>query len=93
MYIIYKKQTYASQSAASEAAKSLKTNNSLYICDAGVSPTKILFTLNNIPDGNCFGYQLNGSWYPAYLIHMNILRTRNKNIYDANNHYLIVDKI
>lgn len=95
IYVIYKSAGLAtsSQTVAENEAKTLKTGKTLYICDTSNSSTKVLFALNDIPDGNCFGYQLDGQWYPAYLIHMNVLKSRNKNIYDNENHYLIVDKI
>lgn len=37
--------------------------------------------------------QINNKYYIVIFVYLNILKSRNKNIYDENNHYLIVDEI
>lgn len=94
-YIIYKKQGYSTEAEARNKAIELKTNSSLYLCDTGIPRPNVLLTLNDVPNGNCFATQVEGDnlYYPSYLVHLNILKTRDKNIYDSDNHYLINRKM
>lgn len=61
---------------------------------------KVLLSFNEIPDdlteltlNNCTSYEEGNNYYPAYFLYLNILKTRNKNIYDADNHYIINRKM
>lgn len=93
MYIIYKSISFSSETRARNRAIYLKEGSCLYINNGNALTNKVLLAMNNIPDGNCFGYEIDGEYYSAYLIHMDILRSRNKNIYNSDNHYLITGKI
>ena len=53
----------------------------------------VLLSFSNIPPENIHSEQ-DGAKYKAYIsLYMNMLASKNKNIYDSENHYLIVDKI
>ena len=59
----------------------------------GSEPILLVFT--NIPNANIFATKQSGGTKYAYHIeiYMNILKIRNKNIYDPDDHYLITGKI
>ena len=74
----------------------VKTDNEGQIeYSRGNEPVLLAFT--NIPTENVSAYTTSSTDPIKYgvklTIHMNVLKTRNKNIYDEDNHYLIVDKI
>ena len=68
----------------------VRDKKSIYIVDQS---NTVVMAINNIPEVNFTIIRDDDLYYPEIHFFMNILRTRNKNIYDENNHYLIVDKI
>ena len=73
-----------SQSDARNMAIELKSGSCVYLNDGDALSNNILLSLNNIPDNNCFGVQVEDKWYPSYLVHLNILKSRNKCLYLIN---------
>ena len=81
----------ASEQEATEKGQGFADDSCFYLTDAS---DKVLLAFRNVPMANIGGGEINeGLWVPTYEIVLNILASRNKNIYDHNNPYLIVDKI
>lgn len=59
--------------------------------DRGEEP--ILLSFTNVPEDNIDAEEDNGLWSATLTLYMNILKNRNKNIYDDEDRYLIVGKI
>lgn len=87
--ITYDGITYTSNPEAKAAAELYAKNYCFYICNYDASGYISLLALKDIPKDNCIG--LNNR--PCFKINLNILKTRNKNIYDRNNHYVIRKKM
>lgn len=86
--------TYYTEDEATGAAQRDAQQYAFYLeYEDSNDERKLLLSFRNVPITNCVAVQVEDVWYPAVILHMNILRTRNKNIYDPNNHYLIVGKI
>lgn len=93
IWIIFKGHRLSTQTAARQFAQNIANEHCLYINNGDASTEDVLIALNNVPNTNCNGIQINGLWYPFIIFRLNILRTRNKNIYSADNHYLKVGTI
>ena len=76
LWFIYKKYPSSTSAAAVTISRNLARNRCLYINDGSTSSNKVLLAMNNIPTNNCTAASSEGVWYPAYLVHMNILKTR-----------------
>ncbi len=92
-YIVFNSLSLNSQIAAKTRAESIVDGYCVYINDGDALTQDVLLALNNIPKDNCIGYQDGNIYHPAIAIHLNVLKTRNKNIYSPDNYYLIIDKI
>lgn len=91
IFIALQGMTFNNPSDAHQFAINTAKNKCFYLVDEN---SNVLLAFNNIPEDNCYRAEISsGVWVPIYVLCMNILKSRNKNIYDENNHYLIVDKI
>lgn len=94
IWIIFKDHGLSTQTAARQFAQNVANERCLYINNGDALTEDVLIALNNVPNNNCNGIQINGLWYPFIIFRLNILRTRNKNIYSSDgNHYLKVGTI
>lgn len=81
------------ESIAENTLNNLLNNNCVYLIN---SDNEILIAFNNVPNSNrkiAEPETLGGAYVPYFDFYLNILRSRNKNIYDSENHYLIVNHI
>ena len=76
-------------------SKEIRDNCCVYIVDTSSGENKVIMAINKIPLGtlNHGTYKVGADYYPRITLFMNILRTRNKNIYNSTNHYLIERKL
>ena len=99
IYIVFKNNSVYKRSTSEEAlalGKQLAHDYCFYLIDNDPINNQVLLGLNNIPDVNIFTRETEesgGGYYPVFLVHMNILKTRDKNIYDGDDHYLINGKM
>ena len=92
IFAIMDDYNYSGASEASNAARAYAHNTCFYLCDQANGD--ILLAFNNVPEAKASAVEVSAGVYkPCIILYMNILRTRNKNIYDSDNHYLIVDEI
>lgn len=84
---------YSTSEAAKAKAKELAEDYCFYLNDGASSTNKILLAFNNIPEDNCIEVADNNVWHPAFRLYLNILKVRNKNIYDDEDSYLINSKM
>lgn len=78
---------------ATQVGINISRNACLYLVDENDKP---LLAFRNVPIDNIQAANITGTtneWWPYYAINFNILRTRSKNIYNSDNHYLITGKI
>ena len=79
---------------AVEIASNLAEDYCFYIHNG----TQVIMSFNNVPisDKNIGAYRRPGetpAYFPQITLYMNLLKSRNKNIYDEDNRYLIVGQI
>jgi len=91
IFIALSGMRFNNPSDAHQFAINTAKNKCLYLVEENNNP---LLALNNIPENNCYRAEIeSGVWVPMYVLQLNVLRTRNKNIYDSDNPYLIIDEI
>lgn len=100
VYIVFRNNSYYRRSTANEAVslgQQLAKDYCFYLIDKDPYNNEVLLGLNNIPNGNFFSREVEEDgavyYYPMILVCMNVLKTRDKNIYDSDNHYLINRKM
>lgn len=92
IFAIMDDYTYSDASQASNAARAYAHNTCFYLGDQANGD--VLLAFNNVPEAKASAVEVSAGVYkPCIILYMNILRTRNKKIYDSDNHYLIVGEI
>lgn len=89
-------RTFDTPTEAIEFLRS-KVNYAWYLCISSDGTNNysqnhepILFAFTNIPIGNIQAKVSGDKYVPYIRLYMNLLRSRDKNIYDYDNHYLII---
>lgn len=89
--------SYDTPEEADAESRRIANNQCFYLYDDTTGSKGVILSFNNVPEINCYHAAIEVAgvtrYYPCYVLTLNVLRSRNKNIYDENNHYLIVDKI
>ncbi len=81
------------ESIAENTLNNLLNNKCVYLMN---NDDEILVVFNNVPNNNrkiADPETLGGAYVPYFDFYLNVLRSRNKNIYDSANRYLIIGKI